>query len=66
MLRSCCNKLRGFLVDVQVTTDFLDRLRQMKARMNGLKTQVETVRTSRTDLLSLLSCLIYSYMTQTE
>ena len=29
----------------QVTTDFLDRLRQMKARMNGLKTKVETVRT---------------------
>ncbi|BDA40370.1 magnesium transporter MRS2-B [Coccomyxa sp. Obi] len=28
----------------KVTTDFLDRLRQMKARMNGLKTQVETMK----------------------
>ena len=28
----------------QVTSDFLERLRQMKARMNALKTQVETVR----------------------
>ena len=33
-----------FLTEPQVTSDFLDRLRQMKARMNGLKTQVETVR----------------------
>ncbi|EIE22140.1 cora-domain-containing protein [Coccomyxa subellipsoidea C-169] len=28
----------------KVTTDFLDRLRQMKARMNGLKTKVETMK----------------------
>ncbi|CAL8467341.1 g6878 [Coccomyxa elongata] len=28
----------------KVTTDFLDRLRQIKARMNGLKTQVETMK----------------------
>ncbi len=28
----------------QVTTDYLDRLRQMKARMTGIKTRVETVR----------------------
>ena len=31
------------VIPAQVTSDFLDRLRQMKARMNGLKTQVETV-----------------------
>ncbi len=29
---------------VQVTSDFLERLRQMKARMTALKTKVETVR----------------------
>ena len=28
---------------MQVTTDYLDRLRQMKARMTGIKTRVETV-----------------------
>ena len=34
------------LLPWQVTTDYLDRLRQMKARMTGIKTRVETVRIS--------------------
>ena len=33
----------SWILHEQVTTDYLDRLRQMKARMTGIKTRVETV-----------------------
>ena len=44
---------------VQVTTDYLDRLRQMKARMTGIKTRVETVR-------SAITCLDHTMLLMSE
>ncbi|KAK9916261.1 hypothetical protein WJX75_000643 [Coccomyxa subellipsoidea] len=43
-LESVATPLLQTATATKVTTDFLDRLRQMKARMNGLKTQVETMK----------------------
>ena len=39
----CLQNIHSRLLHVQVTTDYLDRLRQMKVRMTGIKTRVETV-----------------------